>query len=291
MDNGQSIVYGQPVISGNSRPFASDATPVVPNKNNSSHSKRKFIAIVSVIAFIATLVLLLVTLKLNSHSSEELNREEVYSLLLDFYNGTYSEVENPINDSYHDLFDKYDSSVGASPSLIYTDYSLMFPVTNYWLNSFGNELDAVETAFESISKADMSKLPKEEQASISATKASISTDLSAIRANYTILRNFYDAFVEPVLQLYQDNASVTCSQSEEMLALMNNAVTSAAAEKYYNVYCEAIAIHHKTNDAQTLVKDISSLASEATATLNEALSSVAGESISKTEQLLKDLAQ
>lgn len=187
-------------------------------------------------------------------------KEEIYNVLWE-YNTTH----------YSHLIEEYNESIGIIPDFKMSETDILFPAETY-ANALSEKVNSAIAAYND----NIDKLPNNISNSnidIFQAKVSIKESLQAIKQNSDLIEKFYNAYIAPI---FDKTRPSTCNKTPDMLNLEQNN-TVQAADKYYMVYCEALAFANSTGDIFTeatmseLKRQVSVAATEAASSFNTIL--------------------
>lgn len=186
-------------------------------------------------------------------------KEEIYNVLWE-YDTTY----------YSHLIEEYNESIGIIPDFKMSETDILFPAETY-ANALLEKVNSAIAAYND----NIDKLPNNISNSnidIFQAKVSIKESLQAIKQNSDLIEKFYNAYIAPI---FDKTRPSTCSKTPDMLNLEQNN-TVQAADKYYMVYCEALAFANSTGDifAEATMSELKRQVSVATTEAANSLNSI-----------------
>lgn len=173
-----------------------------------------------------------------------------------------TDVVYDIKREYATLEEQYEYYIGLTPSLTYTESSILFPISTGQHSQLSAQLKKLK---------DMLKSAENEKGI-----DSIRQNIDAINANVNIIANFLNAFFTPLKDI---STPTQCTETSQISKLLNSDTGSirAAAQSFYIAYCQVtprIFTQIPQEDLQTLLVETKPYYVDATAKLNQTLSSI-----------------
>jgi hypothetical protein len=231
-------------ISADSNPNATASNgDIVLNAGAKPKKDKKIIviimlAIVTVIAIIASLFITKSGI-LGASGTKTVSKDEALSALQKF------------DSTYSDFVHFYSGHYGLEPTFGDGWLHILFPLPDTAITGTEERISATDEEFKQIEDIrTISDISAADQSTFNKIKTNVKNTISVARENVSLIRKFHTAFVKPVIDSVNSKKKISCVESSEISALLNdgNEQIKTAAKSYYEMYCEVSGMNYLSMD-------------------------------------------